>query len=138
MKHFKSNKDYRPSIFLIVSMAFITIFTLGLPWLFAYEMWAEPAYWKNRWKLHRLLNQGRVKVVYVKSNSFSGDNIKMYELTIDNIKYSVWIWGESKMTLDYPNYKNDDFIGLFTGCITTKLLNYIAVKKIKQLAEHNL
>lgn len=137
MKHFKSNKECTSSLFVTVLMAFITIFTLGLPFFFAYEMWAEPAYWKNRWKLHRLLNQGRVKVVYVKSNSFSGDNIKMYELTIDNIKYSVWIW-ENRMTLDYPNYKNDDFIGLFAGCITTKWLNYIAVKKIKQLAEHNL
>ena len=137
MEHFKSNKDYTPSLFVILSMAFITVFTLGATFFFAYEMWAEPAYWKNRWKLHRLLNRGKVKVKYNRSTSIYGDQIKAYDLDIEGVEYSLWIWNEKNMTLDYSILSNNDFIGLFTGCITTKWLNRIAVKKILQLAEHS-
>ncbi len=136
MEHFKSNKDYTPSLFVILSMAFLAVFTLGASFLFAYEVWTEPAYWKNRWKLHRLLNRDRVKVKYARSNSIYGDQIKAYDLDIEGVEYSVWIWNEKNMTLDKSILSNDNFIGLFTGSLTTKWLNRIAVKKILQLAEH--
>lgn len=136
MEHFELENENNTSVFFIVLMAFSTVFTLGIPWFFAYEMWAEPSYWKNRWKLHRLLNQGKVKVKYNRSTSIYGDRIKIYELDIEGIEYSVWIYDESSMTLESPNFKNNDFIGLFIGCLTTKWLNHIAIKKIIQLSEH--
>jgi hypothetical protein len=135
MEHFKL-EDNKPSIFGIVTMAFLTVFTLGMTWIFMYEMWAEPHYWKNRWKLHRLLNQGKVKVKYMNSNTFAGDQIKIYELDIEGILYSLWIYDERLMTLDHPNYKNSDLIGLFIGSLTTKWLNRVAIKKLIQLSEH--
>jgi hypothetical protein len=137
MEHFKPNKDYAPSLLKVLSMAFLTVFTLGIPFFFMYEMWAEPAYWKNRWKLHRLLNRGKVKVKYARSTSIYGDQIKAYDLDIEGVEYSLWIWNEKNMTLDKSILANNDFIGLFTGSLTTKWLNRIAVKKILQLAEHS-
>ena len=137
MVHFKPNKDYAPSLFVILSMAFLTIFTLGTTWIFMYEMWAEPGYWKNRWKLHRLLKAGKVKVKYARSSSIYGDQIKAYDVDIEGIEYSLWIWNEKNMTLDKSILVNNDYIGLFTGSLTTKWLNRIAVKKILQLAEHS-
>jgi hypothetical protein len=99
-------------------------------------MWAEPHYWKNRWKLHRLLNQGKVKVRYVSSNTFAGDQIKIYALDIEGILYSVWIYDERLMTLDYAILENNDFLGLFVGSVTTSWLNKVAIRKLLQLAEH--
>jgi hypothetical protein len=39
--------------------------------------------------------------------------------------------------LDCAGLRNNDYIGLFAGSVTTKLLNRIAVRKLKQLAEHS-
>jgi|LakMenE18May11ns_1017448.scaffolds.fasta_scaffold9703586_2 hypothetical protein len=136
MAHFKlAEKDL--NIFKTISMAFLTIFTLGIPWIFFYEMWAEPHYWKNRWKLHRLLNKGLVKVGHLKTRSFYGDHLTIYSVYIEDIEYSVWIYASGEMTLDCAGLRNNDYIGLFAGSVTTKLLNRIAVRKLKQLAEHS-
>lgn len=136
MTHFKSNKDYNPSLLSVVFMAFLTIFTLGLPWFLAYEAWAEPGYWKNRWKLHQLLKAGKVNVRCIRATSIYGDQIKVYELYIEGVEYSLWIWDGKYMTLDNSALANSDYIGLFIGSLTTKWLNRVAVKKITQLAEH--
>lgn len=137
MEHFKKEKR-EISIFLIILLSFVHILTLGATWFFMYEMWAEPHYWKNRWKLHRLLKEGKVKVKLARENSIFGDQIKYYDLVIDEIEYAVTIWNGEHMTLDYADLKNTNFIGLFIGSLTTKWLNRIAVKKIIQLSEHNL
>ena len=136
MTHFEPSNDYSPSVFKILCFAFLTIFTLGIPWFFAYEMWAEPHYWKNRWKLHRLLRQGKVKVRYIKSTSIHADKIKMYELHIDDVEYSVWIWDGQHITLDKSVLANTDYLGLFVGSLTTSWLNKVAIRKLTQLAEH--
>jgi hypothetical protein len=136
MTHFEPSNDYSPSVFKILCFSFLTIFTLGIPWFFAYEMWAEPHYWKNRWKLHRLLKQGNVKVRYIKSTSIYADKIKMYELHIEGVEYSVWIYEGQHMTLDKSDLVNNDYLGLFVGSITTSWLNKVAIRKITQLAEH--
>lgn len=136
MKHFEPKNENELSIFKTMIMAFLTIFTLGIPWIFFYELWAEPHYWKNRWRLHRLLNKGLVKVEHLNTSSFYGDHIKIYSIYIDDIEYSVWIYSSGAMTLDCVGLRNNDFIGLFIGSVITKLLNRIAIRKITQLAEH--
>jgi hypothetical protein len=142
MKHFVKENDHGPSLASILFIAVLTVFTLGIPFFFLYEMWAEPHYWKNRWRLHRLLKRGLVKVKYDKGSSIFGDNIKSYNATIEDQEYSLWIWNGSEMTLDGPmdfTYNNTDknYIGLFKGSLVTRWLNHVAIKKLTQLAEHS-
>lgn len=132
MEHFKKQKG-EMSVFLIILLSFVHIFTLGATWFFMYEMWAEPHYWKNRWKLHRLLKRGKVKVKYMRS-AMVDDTIETYELDIEGELYSVWIWNKKYMTLDANDFHNCDYIGMFMGSLTTKWLNRVAIRKIKQLA----
>ena len=141
MKHFIKDEGYNPSVWIILFFAFLTVFTLGVPFLFFYEAFAEPHYWKNRWRLHHLLNRGLVKVKYNRGSSIFGDNIKAYDVTIEDEEYSLWIWNEDSMTLDGPmdlSYGKTDrnYIGLFKGSVITKWLNRVAIKKLTQLSEH--
>lgn len=136
MEHFKKEKN-EISVFSMILLSFLHIFTLGATWFFAYEMWAEPHYWKNRWKLHRLLKAGKVKVKYLR-RALVADTIETYELDIEGESYSVWIWDKKYMTLDAHVLHNTDYIGMFMGSLTTKWLNRVAIRKITQLAEHNL
>lgn len=134
MEHFKTDNDYKPSIAFGILMSVLVIFTLGATWIFAYEMWAEPKYWKNRWKLYHLLKQGKVKVEYIKEIYFGGDRIHTYQLDIDGIEYSVWIYSETAMTLDYDTYGNNELIGLFIGSLTTRRLSKTAIREIERLS----
>jgi len=142
MTHFELDNGYSPSVFKILCFAFLNVFLIMLPFVFFYEVWAEPHYWKNRWRLHRLLKRGLVKVKYTKGTSIFGDKIKSYDVIIEDEEYSLWIWNEDSMTLDGPmdftyNNKDRNYIGLFKGSIITRWLNHVAVRKLKQLAEHS-
>ena len=120
MEHFKTDNDYKPRIAFGILMSVLVIFTLGATWIFAYEMWAEPKYWKNRWKLYHLLKQGKVKVEYIKEIYFGGDRIHTYKLD-----------SETAMTLDH---ENNELVGLFIGSLTTRRLSKTAIKEIKRLS----
>jgi hypothetical protein len=143
MSHFIKDRGYNPSIVFILAFAFLNIIFFLIPFIFFYEAFAEPHYWKNRWRLHRLLNRGLVKVKFDKRSSIFGDQIKAYDIIIENEEYSLWIWNGSEMTLDgpmdYSSYSKTDrnYIGLFKGSIITRWLNRIAVKKLTKLSENS-
>jgi len=141
MEHFVKDGDFNPSVAFIIFFAFLNVIFCLIPFVFFYEAFNEPHYWKNRWRLHQLLNRGLIKVKFDRGLSIFGDSIKAYEVTIEDEKYSLWIWNEDSMTLDGPmdfsynkTYRN--YIGLFKGSLTTKWLNRVAIKKLTQLSEH--
>jgi hypothetical protein len=141
MKHFIKETDIEYSPFKTTLMAILSFPLLFTPFFIFYEMWAEPHYWKNRWKLHHLLNKGHVKVKELGVSPVFHDNIVMYDILIDDTKYSLWIWNNISMTLSEPldsQRPHRDYIGLFKGSLITRALNRIAIRKIKQLALHNL
>ena len=111
--------------------------TLFLPFWGAYEMFFEPHYWKNRWKLYRLLRQGKVTVEHLDDIQFMG-GLSQYQLVIDESVYHVSIWstsasffGEPVMTLEKELYGTDDYIGLFIGSPVTNWLNRKTINLIK-------
>jgi hypothetical protein len=142
MKHFIKENGYNPSIAFILFFALMNVIFCLIPFVFFYEAFVEPHYWKNRWRLHRLLNRGLVKVKYNRVSSVFGDNIKTYDLTIEDEEYSLWIWNGDSFTLDGPmdssyGVTDRNYIGLFKGSLITRLLNRVAIKKLTQLAEHS-
>ena len=142
MKHFIKDNDYEPSLAFIIFFALLNVILCLIPFVFFYEAFAEPHYWKNRWRLHRLLNRGLVKVKYNRGTSIFGDQIKTYDVTIEDEEYSLWIWNDDSFTLDGPmdsSFEKTDrnYIGLFKGSLITRWLNRVALRKLKQLAEHS-
>jgi hypothetical protein len=142
MAHFIKENDHSPNLASILFFALLNVFLIMTPFVFFYEAFAEPHYWKNRWRLHRLLKRGLVKVKYNKGTSILGDQIKTYDVTIEDQEYSLWIWDETSMTLDGSmnfSYEKTDrnYIGLFKASVITRWLNHVAIKKLKQLAEHS-
>ena len=131
MEHFKSSSDTSPSIINMIAFMFLSILTLGFSFFFLYEMFLEPHYWKNRWKLHRLFKVGKVDVKI--DRLIHGQHIQMYILKIDEIEYSLWIYDDNSITLDSIN-SHTDYIGLFKASVITKWLNHIAIKEIVRLS----
>jgi hypothetical protein len=111
--------------------------TIGMPFWGVYEMFFEPHYWKNRWKLYRLLRRGKVEVDLINEFEFMG-GMSQYRLTIDGSIYHVSIWStgaaffnEPAMTLQEEPFGTDDYIGLFVGSPVTKWLNRRTINLIK-------
>lgn len=124
------------------SWIYIAIMMLTFPlvcapmWIF-YEYWAEPKYWKNRWRLHKLLKNGKVKV----KSAQKGKQLLILRLCIDRYvidiegqEYSLDIWNEKEMTLDVFS-KSKNYIGLFKGSLITKWLNKKAIKTIGEISD---
>ena len=131
MKHFTT--DNNASIFSkTISVSFMIFFMISF-WLF-YEYWAEPKYWKNRWRLHRLMKSGRVKVIENKSNSALFDR-ELFTLLIDGEKYIMEIWCGKEMILSSGGYQRADYIGLFKGSLTTRWLNKRAIQMVRTLSD---
>ena len=99
-------------------------------WLF-YEYWAEPKYWKNRWRLHKLLKKGKVKI---KSDN-KGNGYAKYMIDIEGEEYQLDIWSEKEMTLDVFSTTSKNYIGLFKGSLITKWLNKKAIKTIGEISD---
>ena len=117
-------------------MFFVLMFpTLLAPfWLF-YEYFMVPHYWKNRWRLHRLLKAGKVKVKY---SHQPFNNIKAYVAEIDGKNYSLWIWNGNRFTFDGVDGDwRSDYIGLFCGDLIATSLTKSAIKQFKRLANEN-
>ena len=126
MKHFVKINSSQLRISIGALLSALTLFGV---FFLMYEYFFELQYWKNRWRLHRYLNKGLVKVEYLRNSPY--DNIKIYSLKIEDSEYSLSIWNNEEMTL------GDDYIGLFNGSLITKILNRIAIKKLQKLAEQN-
>jgi len=139
MTHFTTdNKTTWPQTLAMIlfSLALMSSF-----WLF-YEYWGHPKYWKNRWRLHRLIKANKVKVV---SKSNDGEKIVRYNIKIEGAEYELDIWQNKdqlnwwgftgrgdKMTLSAPR---ESYIGLFKGSLITKWLNNKTIKSIRELSD---
>lgn len=135
MTHFIKAEGSQINILKVILNIVLFIPTLGAPmWLF-YEYWAVEHYWKNKWRLNRLLNKGLVTAAYVDDTSIFSNHIKKYTVNIEGVSYMVWIWDNESMTLDDIDYKNNDYIGLFSGSLITKWLTKKTIRRIKFLSE---
>lgn len=135
MTHF--TEDNTKSWFSYAIM--ILMFPLGgaSMWIF-YEYWGEPKYWKNRWRLHRLLKKGKVKVKA--SDKGKQPCIDRYVIDIEGQEYRLDIWSEKEMTLSkeergFNLFYNKNYIGLFKGSLITKWLNRKAIKEIGEISD---
>ena len=103
-------------------------------WIF-YEYWGEPKYWKNRWRLHKLLKKGKVKVK--SADKGKQPCIDRYVIDIEGQEYRLDIWNEKEMTLseERSGFYNKNYIGLFKGSLITKWLNRKAIKEIDEISD---
>ena len=103
-------------------------------WIF-YEYWGEPKYWKNRWRLHKLLKKGKVKVK--SADKGKQPCIDRYVIDIEGQEYRLDIWNEKEMTLseERSGFYNKNYIGLFKGSLITKWLNRKAIKEIVEISD---
>jgi hypothetical protein len=111
-------------------------------WIF-YEYWGEPKYWKNRWRLHKLLKKGKVKVKT--SDKGKQPCIDRYVIDIEGNEYRLDIWNEKEMTLstessvpyglNFSTLTSKNYIGLFKGSLITKWLNKKAIKEIDKISD---
>jgi hypothetical protein len=117
--------------------------TMILIWgMFAmYEYWAEPKYWKNRWRLWKAIRKGKVKHLACDRDI---EEILMYPkkliierhlIEIDGRRYELDIWSGHSMTLNDDHRAGSSYIGLFTGSITTNILNRHAIRSIRNMAD---
>jgi hypothetical protein len=134
MKHFVKEKEENSiKIVFFIALSVLTLFGV---FLLMYEYWVTPHYWKNRWRFNRLLNKNMVKIEFLGESLINMD-IKKYLVTIEDSEYSLWVWKNNYITLDDADYKNSDYIGLFTGSLITKHLNKLAIKKIQKILKDN-
>ena len=130
MKHFTT--ENKEKIINKIIFCSLMIFFMAPLWLF-YEWTMEPKYWKNRWRLHRLIKSGKVKVVDKSGTSFY--RREYYTLIIENETYYMEVWNGKDMTLASNKHNASDYIGLFYGSITTAWLNKQAIKNIRNLSD---
>lgn len=136
MKHFVTLNN-NIGVFKIILISLLMIPTIGAPFWLMYEYFFEPKYWKNRWRLRRYINQGRVKVEEIKSTYLNSNNINIYILKIDDVEYSLWIWDDCAITVGEIGVPLSDYIGLFVGSLITKRLNKSAIRDLKILGNEN-
>ena len=130
MAHF--TEDNSKSILSIVIMILMFPLVGASMWIF-YEYWGEPKYWKNRWRLHRLLKKDKVKV---KKSAQNGD-ICRYIIDIEGQEYRLDIWNGKEMTLCNENFtiSHGNYIGLFRGSLIANWLNKKAIESIKDISD---
>ena len=128
MTHFTEDNS---KSWIYIAIMMLTFPLVGAPmWIF-YEYWAEPKYWKNRWRLHKLLKKGKVKI---KSDN-KGNGYARYMIDIEGQEYQLDIWNDKEMTLDVFSTTSKNYIGLFKGSLITKWLNKKAIKTIGEISD---
>lgn len=129
MTHF--TEDNSKSVLSILIMILMFPLVGASMWIF-YEYWGEPKYWKNRWRLHRLLKKDKVKV-----KSVQNGDICRYIIDIEGQEYRLDIWEGKEMTLCKENFtiSYGNYIGLFKGSLITKFLNKKAIKSIIEISD---
>ena len=132
MKHF--TEDNSKGALAILAMVLMFPLAGASMWLF-YEYWGEPKYWKNRWRLHRLLKKGKARI-HSKTNSPSkfGD-ICGYIIDIEGQRYRLDIWDGKEMTLSDEGYHGARYIGLFRSSAIARFLNKKAIEYIIDMAD---
>ena len=123
-----------------LTMIFFTLVLMSSIWLL-YEYWGQPKYWKNRWRLHRLIKANKVKVI----SKNDGGKITRYNIKIEGSEYELDIW-QNKNLLNWWGFTGrgdemtlgttgESYIGLFKGSLITKWLNKRAIKAIRELSD---
>lgn len=113
MKHFILEKESRNHEVIGV---ILSVVLLLIPFIFFYELFFDNQYWVNRIKLYRMFKKDEGELVYLSTKNIAGDKISIFEYTVDNVTYSIWLWHDGeKFTLDsgWGRVERDDYIGLF-------------------------
>jgi hypothetical protein len=111
------------------------ITTFCLVWIVFYDEFIERKYMINRRRLIKAIKNGTVKIIQKeKPDPDYFSDIDMYEITyVSGDTYDLWLWTRSdgvvKATVG-------DYIGLFTGSLTARLLNNKLVKAVKENAHY--
>jgi len=125
MEFIKENKRSYSVLLIILS-----IVSLGLVFMFGYDIFMCRQDFKNRKKLLKLLKNKKVSIHKEKSSYIMSDNIVMYTLTIEGEAYSLWIWNNTHITLD--SKEGDTLIGLFKGSLIAKFTVKSIIKRITE------
>ena len=129
-KLFVENKR---NVLLMVLFFILMVASLGLVWIVFYDEFIERKYMTNRRRLIKAINNGTVKIV-LKENpdpTYFFD-IEMYDINhVSGDTYDLWLWTKSDGTIKACV---GDYIGLFTGSLTARLLNNKLVKIVKENA----
>ena len=121
------------NVLSMVLFFILMVATLGLVWIVFYDEFIERKYMTNRRRLIKAINNGTVKIV-LKENpdpTYFFD-IEMYDINyVSGDTYDLWLWTKSDGTIKACV---GDYIGLFTGSLTARLLNDKLVKTVKENA----
>jgi hypothetical protein len=122
---YKENKWYMFPLFLILMIG-----TFGFAWFFLYDDFHERKYMVNRRRLIKAIKNGEVTLV----KRLPADPDYFFDIDMFDVidqkggVYSLWLWtrtdGVVKATVS-------DYIGLFTGSLSAKILNNKLVKTVK-------
>jgi hypothetical protein len=119
------------NVLSMVLFFILMVATLGLVWIVFYDEFIERKYMTNRRRLIKAINNGTVKIV-LKENpdpTYFFD-IEMYDINyVSGDTYDLWLWTKSDGTIKACV---GDYIGLFTGSLTARLLNNKLVKIVKE------
>jgi hypothetical protein len=125
--------DDKRNVLSMVLFFILMVATLGLVWIVFYDEFIERKYMTNRRRLIKAINNGTVKIV-LKENpdpTYFFD-IEMYDINhVSGDTYDLWLWTKSDGTIKACV---GDYIGLFTGSLTARLLNNKLVKIVKENA----
>jgi hypothetical protein len=128
-------EDKKNTLLLSVLFAILMITTFCLVWIVFYDEFIERKYMINRRRLIKAIKNGTVKIIQKeKPDPDYFSDIDMYEITyVSGDTYDLWLWTRSdgvvKATVG-------DYIGLFTGSLTARLLNNKLVKAVKENAHY--
>jgi hypothetical protein len=121
------------NVLAMVLFFILMVGTLGLVWLVFYDEFIERKYMTNRRRLIKAINNGTVKIVRKENpdpNYFF--DIEMYDINhVSGDTYDLWLWTRSDGTIKACV---GDYIGLFTGSLTARILNNILVRTVKENA----
>jgi hypothetical protein len=111
----------------------LMVSTLGLVWIVFYDEFIERKYMTNRRRLIKAINNGTVKIVRKENpDPTYFFDIEMYDINyVSGDTYDLWLWTRKDGTIKACI---NDYIGLFTGSLTARLLNNTLVRAVKENA----
>jgi hypothetical protein len=111
----------------------ITTLTFFLPYLIAYEFFFERYYWKNRFRLWKLLKQNQLKIDSKRTLNIS-PNIDEYIVDINGVKYDLWVYNDNKtFVFCMPTRPYVEYIGLFISSPIMKYYTRKIINRVKQI-----
>ena len=116
---------------LYLSFFILMVVTFGLASLIIYDEFLERTYMTNRRRLIKAIKNGTVKIIQKPTpdpNYFS--DIEMFDLIyVNGDVYDLWLWTRNDNVVKAVV---SNHIGLFTSCLTARILNKKLVKTIKE------